>query len=482
MKKPIAIFVAIFIFCASDVIAQEEGWIVRCGGDFGLCGLFDRETGDQKIASIYERILPFSEGLAAVRYEGQFGFIDAQGNMIIEPQFDLVGPFQFGLSAVLVGEHVGIVNREGEFMMQPEYARAIPVGPQAVLVEAGSVRIPQDAEYERLDYDLRGNVGADGLWINFNFWSVSPGSRLRFRIFDPTAGGLIWAGIELRHAHDVRYGLFSMERGDWWTLPEYTQVEQLSEGLATVKTANGKTLVVDNLGEVQFVSPYSTIWPFKDGFAKVVVRTEAGKSQYGLLNRTGDLVGNQLYAEIRQSSEQNSWQIGIDGRWLEVGKDGRLTQARPLPARIRPKTPRIELEELGPLDCKNGVEIFKGRSGTAEGFGMMSADGTILIDPKYDALTCFSSGVAWGAKLEDGSWCPVGTDGMEREVPACRTTHYPIMWSHFGPASLDPDPFTSSVMWVRAYLEFACGGPNAVPLLVGDGVQGHGTMPAIDCN
>ncbi len=482
MKNLTATLVAFFVSCASQAIAQEDDWVIRCGGDFGLCGFYDRETGDQTIPPIYERAMPFGEGFAAVRYEGQFGFIDAQGAMVIEPNFDLAGQFRFGLAEVLVGEHVGIVNRNGEFMVEPAHARAIPVGPRAILVESGSWSRSHYAGHERLDYDWLGMKDADGLWMHFNYWSVAPGSRLQFEIFDPMGDELIWAGIQLRHASDIRYGLFSMERGDWWTLPQYTEVGQLSEGLAVVRTDEGETHVLDEEGELLFVSPYSNVWEFEDGFAQVTVRSEDGSYQYGVLSTTGDLIGGQLYAEIRTPRTRNTWEIRVDGKWFEINADGSLSEALPLPERVRPQIQRPEREELGPLDCNNGVTIFKDTSSSDQGYGMMSADGTILIDPEYDALTCFVSGVAWAANFGDNAWCPVGPDGVQREVPACRTSHYPIAWSHHGAERLDPDPFTSSVKWVRAYLAFECGGTSAAPLFVGDGVQGHGTMPAVRCN
>ncbi|SMX39567.1 WG repeat-containing protein [Octadecabacter ascidiaceicola] len=482
MRSLSATLVAINVVCASQVLAQEEDWTIRCGGDFDLCGFYDRETGDQKVPRIYERIMPFSEGLSAVRFEGKFGFIDAQGEMVIEPQFDLAGRFRFGLAEVLVGEFVGIVNRAGEFMMEPAYARAVPIGPRAILVEAGSWSSSYYAGHERLDYDFIGMRRADGLWINFRYWSVVPGSRLRFKIFDPKGGELIWAGIQLRHASDIRYGLFSMQRGDWWTLPQYTRIGQLSEGLVVARTDDGNTHVLDEKGVLQFESAFSNVGVFENGFARVIVRSEDGNLQYGVLSATGDLVGGQLYDEVRIPSERNTWQILVEGKWFEVNADGSLTEALPLPERVRPQVIGREREELGPLDCNNGVTIFEGMDASGQSYGMMSADGTILIDPEYDALTCFRSGVAWAADFGDGAWCPVGPDGLQREIPACRTSHYPITWSHHGAEILDPDPFTSSVKWVRAYLAFECGGANEAPMFVGDGVQGHGIMPAVRCD
>jgi len=45
----------------------------------------------------------FSEGLAAVKINGEWGFIDKTGKLIIEPQFDRAGSFFEGLAAVNIG-------------------------------------------------------------------------------------------------------------------------------------------------------------------------------------------------------------------------------------------------------------------------------------------------------------------------------------------------------------------------------------------
>ena len=73
----------------------------RCGGLFELCGFANRQTGALVIPQIYGRVFPFSNGLAAVRFEGRWGYIDTNGTWVIEPRFDLAGPFRFGRAEVL---------------------------------------------------------------------------------------------------------------------------------------------------------------------------------------------------------------------------------------------------------------------------------------------------------------------------------------------------------------------------------------------
>lgn len=77
-------------------------------------------------ASKYERVLGFSEGLAAVRDSHGWGFIDKGGKEIIEPRFQGVGSFSEGLATVQVGGLWGFMDRQGRMIIKPQYELANP--------------------------------------------------------------------------------------------------------------------------------------------------------------------------------------------------------------------------------------------------------------------------------------------------------------------------------------------------------------------
>jgi len=56
----------------------------------------------------------FSEGLAAVSQNGKYGYIDNNGNFVIEPQFEYAFPFIRGVALVSIeNEESVLINREG---------------------------------------------------------------------------------------------------------------------------------------------------------------------------------------------------------------------------------------------------------------------------------------------------------------------------------------------------------------------------------
>ncbi|ACB84318.1 WG repeat-containing protein [Natranaerobius thermophilus] len=89
-------------------VEQNDNW-----------GVFDLEAGDFVIEPKYDSIGEFSQGLASVELDRQWGFIDKGGNVVIEPQFDSVRDFRDGLARIKINSEVGYIDTEGEFVYEP---------------------------------------------------------------------------------------------------------------------------------------------------------------------------------------------------------------------------------------------------------------------------------------------------------------------------------------------------------------------------
>lgn len=72
--------------------------------------------------------LSFSEGLAAVRIDGLWGYIDKMGNVVINPQFDyFADDFSEGLASVQIGGmngKYGYIDKEGNIVINPQFDHA----------------------------------------------------------------------------------------------------------------------------------------------------------------------------------------------------------------------------------------------------------------------------------------------------------------------------------------------------------------------
>ena len=112
MKKIIA---AVFIVIFSAML-------------LGGCSAPKIET--EKIVSAdkvdYLNARSYSDGLAAVKTDKGWGFIDTDGNFAIEPKFEAVGAFSEGLCSAIVssGEKWGYIDKSGNTVIDGAYTAA----------------------------------------------------------------------------------------------------------------------------------------------------------------------------------------------------------------------------------------------------------------------------------------------------------------------------------------------------------------------
>jgi WG repeat protein len=114
------------------------------------------------------------------------------------------------------------------------------------------------------------------------------------------------------------------------------------------------------------------------------------------------------------------------------------------------------------LNCKGGLKR-KSKDGL---WGIVDKNGDDLIPPKYRAISCFSSGLAWAPDDALRKWCPIDRYGKLRSAPACSDSYYPISMSHHGPEKFHEDPYESNVLWMRAWLDYGEGRRDQKPKFV----------------
>ena len=125
-----------------DGIVQDE--LGRC---YGQGAAFVRSgssvylfSGGSWVEETYEDARPFSnEGYAAVKKNGKWGFIDADGTVQIDFQFDDALSFGQHLAAVKLGEFWGYVNLQGNIVIEPVFleAKSFSSGSAPVLTSRG---------------------------------------------------------------------------------------------------------------------------------------------------------------------------------------------------------------------------------------------------------------------------------------------------------------------------------------------------------
>ena len=125
-----------------DGIVQDE--LGRC---WGQGAVFVRQSeavfmlvNGQQVGQPYDDARPFSqEGYAAVKNNGKWGFVDIEGNLLIEYCFDDALSFGQHLAAVRLDEFWGYISRYGELVIEPifEEAKSFSGGSAPVLTARG---------------------------------------------------------------------------------------------------------------------------------------------------------------------------------------------------------------------------------------------------------------------------------------------------------------------------------------------------------
>jgi hypothetical protein len=75
-------------------------------------------AGEFKIPPAFDDVLPFSDGLAAVRLGDKWGFIDMSGHTVIDPQFKAAYYFREGVAVAGSDSGSVLINRSGKVIAQ----------------------------------------------------------------------------------------------------------------------------------------------------------------------------------------------------------------------------------------------------------------------------------------------------------------------------------------------------------------------------
>ncbi|MGD9560770.1 MAG: WG repeat-containing protein [Pyrinomonadaceae bacterium] len=95
----------------------SEGLAVFGTRDLYRFGYIDK-NGEVVIQQQFKQAGEFSEGLATVMFEnGKYGYIDRSGNTVVGPEFDVAGTFHEGRAVVRIGSKEGYIDITGKMVI-----------------------------------------------------------------------------------------------------------------------------------------------------------------------------------------------------------------------------------------------------------------------------------------------------------------------------------------------------------------------------
>ena len=339
--------------------------VVLAGGKWG----FIDTQGNVVIEPRFGRVRKFSCGMAGVRMKQRWGFIDAKGQWAIEPQFQNVGDFSEGLAPVRVDGKWGYVDQAGNMRIPPRFD--------------WSGRFVEGVALAKLD-GLYGYVDHTGaLRIPARYGSATEVSGGYAGVLTEKGWGYI--------RHD---GTFAIA-------PKFEKVSWgFREGLAAA-TKDGKWGFINTKGRFVIEPKFEElVWCFSDGLARVKL---AGK--YGYVDKTGRVLVEPKYEYASEYYEGGLAHVRDGDGDKIINTAGR---AVPLRGGIGWASGKFS----------NGLMRARADGNVKTKQGFVDAAGAWVIPPKFEWAEDFSEGYA--AIAEGLNWAlldDAGENMRRKPVP-----------------------------------------------------------------
>lgn len=203
----------------------------------------------------------FNEGLAAVKVKNRWGFIDKNGNIAIEPQYDNAFGFSEGLAAVEINKKYGFIDRNGKMVLAPQ-----PIFPIAFSEGLASV------------------VNGDNCCIIDKNGNTIATLGEEISDLQQFSEGLAAAEIQHETADDVNYKYGFVDRSGRMVIkPQFEWVGAFCDGLAVAELIpDGPIGYIDKTGHFVIDAQYDLAEDFSEGLAPV---QKEGKWRF--IDRTG---------------------------------------------------------------------------------------------------------------------------------------------------------------------------------------------------
>jgi hypothetical protein len=315
---------------------EEKPYLYPVKNTEGKWGYINSE-GEVIIDFIYDHAGFFTDGTAVVSLNGRYGLIDLDGNTIIKPQYNYMGSFSEGLARIVQCDadtaKYGFINKEGvafykdyfnnntgdfhdglavfekdlnfgyvdtngDIVIQPEYFMAYDFSEGLAAVAS--------------ENDEHGFIDTNGnLVIPFIFEHNIEGTYL----YQGFSSGL--AAV----CTDGKFGYIDTN-GDFVIEPKFDYAGRFNDGAALV-LVNGFFGYIDRNGNYTIEPQFEHATPFLNGFAfvKMPERIDCENTcGYALINKTGHFITeeNLMYENGGGYTFISEWSTGFVGELARV--------------------------------------------------------------------------------------------------------------------------------------------------------------------
>lgn len=296
------------------------------GETLTLSGTLEEQKEDAPIAietllelkKKYDSVGDFSEGLAYVRQNDMYGFVDKEGQVVIPIAFGYAHSFSEGLAPVHLNGENGYIDKTGQVIIPVQYdvawsfreglAGVRQNGKWGFIDKTGNIVIP--IKYDNIGSFSEGlaKVQQNGKW---GFIDKTGQVVIPFKYDDAIEFSEGLATVK----KNGKYGYIN-KTGQVVVPIKYDDAFRFSEGMAYVQQ-NGKYGYIDKTGQVVVPFKYDNANDFCKGLAAV---EQYGK--WGYIDKKGKVVTSFIFDEAYSHREDGLAKVGKNGKYGFIDQNG----------------------------------------------------------------------------------------------------------------------------------------------------------------
>ena len=250
----------------------------------------------------------------------KYGFVDINGNWIIQPIFDNAYNFSNDLARVVINKKYGYIDKKGNLVIQPIFESAWNFSDDLAMAVLNG---------EFIFLDKKGNIVIHVMNISPTNFSEGLSSVMlndsssRMGYIDKKGNWIIQPILE--YANDFKEGIAGVKyggkwgyidkKGNWVIQPAFESVNDFKEELAAVEY-RGKWGYIDKKGNWVIQPIFEFGYKFSEGLAKV-----KNKDKYGYIDKKGIVVIQPIFERANDFKEELA-AVEYRGKWGYIDKKG----------------------------------------------------------------------------------------------------------------------------------------------------------------
>ena len=270
--------------------SDNAGWAQNFDDSYHI--ITDKSISDTINA---EAVRPFGDGLAAIRVDGRWQYIDKQGQQAIPTTYNRAGQFADNQAIVKMPQGYAVIDKSGNYVIEPAYAK--------IKKDDSGYLVKNSDGYSYIDNSGKSKwKGKYEQATTFNGQFALVKSNGEYQIISQQ--GTVIKSLPYTYVTSAGEGYWKYRQEDKWGIlnpngkvikePTFIDCYQFEEGFLVAAIAEDKWGILDSELEVIVPFDYPLLWSFKNGYARII-----SEGFIQVINSEGEILPNIQQVELR---------------------------------------------------------------------------------------------------------------------------------------------------------------------------------------